>query len=38
MKLKTACELAEECGLYTIGEAIMNIEIHALNKDRINPL
>lgn len=29
MKLKEACEIAEECGLETIGEAILNIEIHA---------
>ena len=29
MKVKEACEIAEECGLETIGEAILNIEIHA---------
>ena len=29
MKLKTACNIALDCGLNTIGEAIMNIDIHA---------
>lgn len=29
MKLKTACGIALDCGLNTIGEAIMNIDIHA---------
>ena len=29
MKLKDACELAEECGLTTVGEAILNVELHA---------
>jgi hypothetical protein len=31
MLLKDACDIAEECGLETIGEAIMNIQIHALS-------
>lgn len=26
MKLKVACEIAESCGLSTIGEAVDNIE------------
>ena len=30
MTLKTACEIADECGLETIGEAILNIELHAI--------
>lgn len=29
MKLKEACELAEACGLSTVGEAIDNVTIHA---------
>ena len=29
MKLKEACEFGEACGLTTVGEAIMNIELHA---------
>ena len=29
MKLKTACDIAEACGLDTVGEAIYNIELHA---------
>lgn len=29
MKLKEACEYAEACGLETVGEAVLNIEIHA---------
>ena len=29
MKVKEACEIAEACGLETIREAILNIEIHA---------
>lgn len=29
MKLKEACELAEACGLSTVGEAINNVTIHA---------
>lgn len=29
MKVKEACEIAEDCGLETIGEAILNIEIHS---------
>jgi hypothetical protein len=31
MTLKNACEIAESCGLETIGEAVFNIELHALN-------
>lgn len=31
MKLKAACEIAEACGLETVGEAIRNIEIHAIS-------
>ncbi len=29
MKLKTACDIAEACGLDTVGEAIHNIGFHA---------
>ena len=29
MKIKKACEIAKVCGLKTIGEAILNIELHA---------
>lgn len=39
MTVKQACEIAEECGLETIGEAILNIQIHASNlfsDDEIN--
>ncbi len=28
MKLKEACELADACGLETVGEAVMNAELH----------
>lgn len=28
MKLKTACDIADACGLETIGQAIMNVELH----------
>lgn len=28
MTLKDACEIAEDCGLETIGEAVDNIDIH----------
>ena len=31
MKVKEACEIAEDCGLETIGEAILNIELHAIS-------
>lgn len=31
MTIKEACEIAKECGLETIGEAIYNIELHACN-------
>lgn len=31
MKLKTAIDIAKDCGLETVGEAICNIEIHALS-------
>lgn len=30
MTLKTACEIADECGLTDLGEAILNIELHAI--------
>lgn len=29
MKLKTCLEIAEDCGLETVGEALFNIELHA---------
>lgn len=29
MKLREALELADECGLSTVGEAILNVEIHS---------
>lgn len=31
MKLKDAIEIAKDCGLETIGEAIYNIKLHAGN-------
>jgi hypothetical protein len=31
MKIKEACEIAVDCGLTTIGEAILNIELHAIS-------
>lgn len=31
MKIKEACEFADECGVETIGEAILNIELHAVS-------
>ena len=31
MKLKSALDIAKDCGLHTVGEALLNIEIHALN-------
>lgn len=31
MKVKEACEIAKDCGLETIGEAILNIELHVLS-------
>ena len=31
MKEKEECEIANECGLKTIGEAILNIELHAVS-------
>lgn len=31
MKLKDAIEIAEDCGLETVGEAVLNIRIHSLN-------
>ena len=39
MKLKDACEIAIDCGLDMTGEALMNIEIHAISifpYDKIN--
>ena len=29
MKLREACEIAESAGLRTVGEAVLNIEMHA---------
>ena len=29
MTLKSACDIAEACGLNTIGEAVLNIEFNA---------
>lgn len=29
MKLKEACDIADACGLETLGEAVMNIELHS---------
>lgn len=31
MKLKECLEIGKECGLTTLNEALMNIEIHATN-------
>ena len=31
MKLAQAIPLAEACGLTTVGQAVMNVEMHALN-------
>ena len=31
MTLKYACELADECGLSTVEEAILNVKFHALS-------
>jgi hypothetical protein len=31
LKVAEACEIADECGLQTIGEAILNIKIHAIS-------
>lgn len=31
MKLQTALEVAKDCGLATVGEAIYNVKIHAGN-------
>lgn len=31
MKLKTALELGQECGLTTVGDAVYNIRLHAMN-------
>ncbi len=28
MKLKEICEIADACGLETVGEAVMNAELH----------
>lgn len=39
MKLKDACEIGIDCGLEMTGEALMNIEIHAISifsYDKIN--
>lgn len=29
MKLKEACRIAEACGLSTVGEAVLNVEMNA---------
>ena len=29
MKLVDACDIGEACGLQTVGEAVINIELHA---------
>ena len=31
MKLREACNIGLACGLETLGEAVMNIQIHAMN-------
>lgn len=31
MKLKDALEIGKDCGLTDMGEAVLNIEIHAMN-------
>jgi hypothetical protein len=31
MKFKTALEIAQDCGLETVGEALYNIKLHAAN-------
>lgn len=31
MKIQTAIEIAKDCGLETVGEAIFNIKLHAVN-------
>lgn len=31
MTLKTACAIGVNCGLTTIGEAVLNIDLHAMN-------
>ena len=31
MRLREACNIGLDCGAETIGEAVMNIEIHAMN-------
>ncbi len=31
MKIQTALEVAKDCGLETVGEAIFNIKLHAVN-------
>ncbi|XZN14430.1 hypothetical protein ACSW9O_15295 (plasmid) [Clostridium perfringens] len=31
MKLKKAIKIGKECGLETIGEAILNIDMHSMN-------
>lgn len=31
MKLKDACDIGLDCGLETTGEAVMNIELHAIS-------
>ena len=31
MRLREACNIGLACGLETLGEAVMNIQIHAMN-------
>lgn len=31
MKLKDALEIGQECGLTDVGEAVLNIQMHAMN-------
>ena len=31
MTLKTACAIGIDCGLTTLGEAVLNIDLHAVN-------
>ncbi len=38
MKLKTALDIAKDCGLHTVGEALLNIEIYALSIFNYNTL
>ena len=31
MTMRSACEMARFCGLSTVGEALTNVQLHALN-------